>query len=110
MASFASFQASSMKETARGMYDRASLYTEVVVGRNDSYPTFAMKAVKALQLEDGKEFKLFKLNGALIIDQNIGVRGLSKSWTIGNYLSILASPQPNKDWCWHHQCSSGQRY
>ena len=90
-----------MKETARCMYDRASSYIEVVVGRNNSYPTFAMKAVKALQLEDGREFKLFKLNGALIIDQNIDVRGLSKSWTIGNYLSILAkkSPAKSKDWC-----------
>jgi len=85
-----------MEETARGMCDCALSYTEVVVGRNDSYPTFAMKAVKPLQLEDGKEFKLFKLNGALIIDQNIDVRGLSKSWTIGNYLSILAKKSPAK--------------
>jgi len=51
-----------MKETARGMFVCASSYVKVVVGRNDSYPTFTMKVAKALQLEDGKELKLFKLN------------------------------------------------
>jgi len=51
-----------MKETARGMFVRASSYVEVVVGRNDSYPTFTTKVAKALQLKDGKELKLFKLN------------------------------------------------
>lgn len=62
------------------------------------YLSFAKKAAKLLKVQPkkGKELKLFKLNGALIVDERIDVGELSKSWTIGNYLSILAKKSPSQ--------------
>ena len=85
-----------MKETSRAMYVRSSTYVEVPTTRSNSYQAFAKKAAKLLKMEakKGEELKLFKLNGAVIVDEKIDVGGgrggVSKSWTMGNYLSILA--------------------
>ena len=87
-----------MKETTRGMFVRSSSYMEVPAARSDPYLSFAKKAAKLLKVQPKKreELKLFKLNGALIVDERIDVGELSKDWTIGNYLSILAKKSPSQ--------------
>ena len=87
-----------MKETSRAMYVRSSSYVEVPATRSNSYQAFAKKAAKLLKMEakKGEELKLFKLNGAVIVDEKIDVGGVSKSWTMGNYLSILAKKSPSQ--------------
>ena len=81
------------------MYVRSSTYVEVPATRSNSYQAFAKKAAKLLKMEvkKGEELKLFKLNGAVIVDEKIDVGGgVSKSWTMGNYLSILAKKSPSQ--------------
>lgn len=87
-----------MKESTRGMFIRSSSYVEVPAARSDPYLSFAKKAAKLLKVQPkkGEELKLFKLNGALIVDETIDVGELSKDWTIGNYLSILAKKSPSQ--------------
>lgn len=47
------------------------------------------KQLLNIQPKKGEELKLFKVNGAVIDIERIDVGGLSKGWTIGNYLSIF---------------------
>ena len=69
--------AHAMKETSRAMYVRSSSYVEVPATRSNSYQAFAKKAAKLLKMEakKGEELKLFKLNGAVIVDEKIDVGG-----------------------------------
>ena len=62
------------------------------------YLSFAKNAAKLwkVQPKKGEELKLFTLNGALIVDERIDVGELSKSWTIGTYLSILVKKSPSQ--------------
>lgn len=81
------------------MYVRSSTYVEVPTTRSNSYQAFAKKAAKLLKMEvkKGEELKLFKLNGAVIVDEKVDVGGgVSKSWPMGNYLSILAKKSPSQ--------------
>ena len=59
------------------MYVRSSSYEEVPATRSNSYQAFAKKAAKLLKMEakKGEELKLFKLNGAVIVDEKIDVGG-----------------------------------
>ena len=60
--------------------------------RSDDYNTFAAKAARALDLnvEPTSVLKLFKVSGgALIQNDNITLKGVSRKWTLGNYLSLL---------------------
>lgn len=80
-----------MKEV-RGAFSRCrSPYIQIEACRSDSYRVFAEKAAQ------NKELLPLKLNGAMILDEPITVKGKSRPWTLGNYL-LLMKKAPNLEW------------
>lgn len=82
-------------EECRGIFSRCkNPYIEMEASRSDSYVRFAARKCKVAYKEN-KELCLFKLNGAHILNEPIGVKNKSgktsvRPWTLGNYL--LLSP------------------
>ena len=80
-----------MKETRPGLFARVkSPFMEVKAGKADGYEIFARKAARSCNLkrQHGKKICLFKLNGAMILDEPLKLKTKRKPWTIGGYLLI----------------------
>ena len=80
-----------MKETRPGVFARVqSPFIEVRVGKADGYEMFARKAAHSCRLkkQNGKNICLFKLNGAMILNEPLKIKKKNKPWTIGNYLLL----------------------
>ena len=87
-----------MHESKYGVYSRGkSSYVEVEAFRNDTYEVFVSKAARKCKLrhEKHKLLSLFKLNGARILNEDLNVNGKIKSWTLGNYLTLLKKSPSN---------------
>ena len=96
------------------MYVRSSSYVEVPATRSNSYQAFAKKAAKLLKMEakKGEELKLFKLNGAVIVDEKIdvggGVQKLDNGKLFKHSRKEISVPDQNR--CWHCQGNREQLY
>ena len=77
-----------MKETRPGVFARVqSPFIEVRVGKADSYDRKAAHSCR-LKKQHGKKICLFKLNGAMILNEPLKIKKKNKPWTIGNYLLL----------------------
>ena len=101
------------------MYVRSSTYVEVPATRSNSYQAFAKKATKLLKMEakKGEELKLFKLNGAVIVDEKIdvgggrgggGVQKLDNGKLFKHSRKEISVPDQNR--CWHCRGNREQLY
>ena len=74
------------------LYVRNSSYIELVVERSVGYHDLAQKAAVATKSQKpsgDSSLKLFKMNGAIILPDDISCGGFSRRWTLGNYLQLL---------------------
>ena len=83
-----------MVQTKKGLYRRNNNpYIEVDVSKDSSYRSFSLIAADKLSLpgasDDSLEPYLFKVNGTMILDGDITIKGCTKAWTIGRYLQLL---------------------
>jgi len=71
---------------------------EINAYRGDSYSVIARKAAKKCQLTQvagNLSLALFKLNGALILDEEVTINGKTRPWTLGNYLLLMKKSPAN---------------
>ena len=80
-----------MIQTKKGRYVRQNTpCVEMDVSKDTSYHTFCLLAADKLKLEGvrSKELEpcLFKMNGSMVLDDDITLKECNKPWTIGRYL------------------------
>ena len=82
-----------MKPSKGGTFRRASNHFEMEAMKDDDYNAFAQRAAEACSIstKKGMVLTLFKMNGAVIRDVPMMLKGYrkEKSWTIGNYLQLM---------------------
>ena len=89
-----------MIQTKNGRYVRQNTpCVEMDVSKDTSYHTFCLLAADKLKLEGvrSKELEpcLFKMNGSMVLDDDITLKGCNKPWTIGRYLLLLKKSAQN---------------
>ena len=71
-------------------YSKGSDYLEIEASRDDDYYEFSSKAATALGIKvpscRRKILTLFRITGAVVLNQNLVVDGRRKEWSLGNYL------------------------
>ena len=82
-----------MKPSTAGIFRRTSSHFEIEALKDDKYDAFVRRAAEACNIsaKEGKVLTLFKMNGAVIRDVPMMLKGYRKerSWTIGNYLLLM---------------------
>lgn len=88
-----------MVEGRRGTFSRVKCGSliEINACRGDSYSVIACKAAKKCRLAhvENKTLSLFKLNGVLILDEEVTINGKIRPWTLGNYLLLMKKSSAN---------------
>ena len=89
-----------MIQTKKGRYVRENTpCVEMDVSKDASYSIFCSLAANKLKLEGShkKELEpcLFKMNGSIVFDDDITLKGCDKPWTIGRYLLLLKKSAQN---------------
>ena len=82
-----------MKPSKGGIFRRDSNYFEIEALKDDDYDAFVQRAGEAcmVSVKEGKVLTLFKMNGAVIRDVPMLLKGYrsERPWTIGNYLLLM---------------------
>ena len=82
-----------MKPNKVGTFHKASNHVEMEALKDDDYDAFMKRAVEACNIsaKEGKVLTLFKMNGAVIRDVPVMLKGYcsERPWTIGNYLQLM---------------------
>ena len=87
-----------MEKTKNGLYARKSNpYIEMKCQRSDTYEVLSLKAADKTDISYQKGYcvLLFKVMGSLIKDEDITIKGVKKSWTLGRYLQLIKKSPNN---------------
>ncbi len=89
-----------MVQTKKGLYGRSNNpYIEMDISKDSSYSIFAFTAADKLSIPHASDHSLepylLKINGTMILDGDITIKGCTKAWTIGRYLQLIKKSAHN---------------